>query len=105
MEISKLNNQNNGSNDGSTKEKVVTILVVDDDRTCLSLIASLLNGCTYRVLTTKDPLDALRILRTGVIKFDLVVSDVHMPGMDGFELQRWIHQDFQLPVVCECHYN
>ncbi|KAL8117017.1 hypothetical protein AgCh_023268 [Apium graveolens] len=101
MEISKLNNQNNGSNNGSTKEKMVTILVVDDDRTCLSLIASLLKGCAYRVLTAKDPLDALRILRTGVIKFDLVVSDVHMPGMDGFELQRWIHQDFQLPVVCD----
>ncbi|XP_074364301.1 two-component response regulator ORR25-like [Apium graveolens] len=67
MEISKLNNQNNGSNNG--------------------------------ILTAKDPLDALRILRTGVIKFDLVVSDVHMPGMDGFELQRWIHQDFQLPVL------
>ncbi|KAL8117015.1 hypothetical protein AgCh_023266 [Apium graveolens] len=100
MEISKLNNQNNGSNNGSTKEKMVTILVVDDDRTCLSLIASLLKGCAYRVLTAKDPLDALCILRTGVIKFDLVVYDVHMPGMDGFELQRRIHQDFQLPVVC-----
>ncbi|XP_074328464.1 two-component response regulator ARR12-like [Apium graveolens] len=99
MEISKLNNQNNGSNNGSTREKMVTILVVDDDRNCLSLIASLLKGCAYRVLTAKDPLDALRILRTGVIKFDLVVSDVHMPGMDGFELQRWIHQDFQLPVL------
>ncbi|XP_074362339.1 two-component response regulator ARR10-like [Apium graveolens] len=99
MEISKLNNQNNGSNNGSTKEKMVTILVVDDDRTSLSLIASLLKGCPYRVFTAKDPLDALRILRTGVIKFDLVVYDVHMPGMDGFELQRWIDQDFQLPVL------
>lgn len=56
----------------------------------------------FIVLTAKDPVDALFILRTRAIKFDLVVSDIHMPELDGFELQRRIHQEFQLPVVCEC---
>ncbi|KAK1352097.1 hypothetical protein POM88_053811 [Heracleum sosnowskyi] len=78
---------------------MVTILVVDDDRSCLAIVARLLNGCNYKVLTANNALDALCILRTRAIKFDLVVSDVHMPDLNGFELQRRIHEEFQLPVV------
>ncbi|XP_074328401.1 two-component response regulator ARR14-like [Apium graveolens] len=101
MESCKSKNQNSDSKYGSTNEKMVSILVVDDDRTCLSVVASLLKGCSYQVLTAKDPLDALCILQTGAIKIDLIVSDVHMPGLDGFELQRRIQQEFQIPVVCD----
>ncbi|KAK1352090.1 hypothetical protein POM88_053804 [Heracleum sosnowskyi] len=99
MEICKLNNQNSDSKNGRTGQKMVSILVVDDDRTCLSIIARLLKGCNYQVLTAKDPFDALCILRARTIEFDLIVSDVHMPELDGFELQRRIHQEFQIPVV------
>lgn len=53
-------------------------------------------------MTVKHPNDALCTLR--VKEFDLVVSDVHMPDMNGFELQAAIAQEFNLPVVCEYQY-
>ncbi|KAL8557061.1 hypothetical protein ACS0TY_004509 [Phlomoides rotata] len=75
----------------------ITILVVDDDITCLSIVAAILKKFRYEVVTVKHPNDALCTLR--IKEFDLVVSDVHMPDMNGFELQQAIAQEFDLPVV------
>lgn len=52
-------------------------------------------------MTVKHPKDALCTLRIKGGAFDLVVSDVHMPDMNGFELQQAIAQEFDLPVVCK----
>lgn len=49
------------------------------------------------VVTVKDPREALII----VGGFDVVIADVHMPEMNGFQLQQQITTDFQLPVICE----
>lgn len=56
-------------------------------------------------MTAKHPKDALCTMRIKDGTFDLVVSDVHMPDMDGFELQKVIEQEFNLPVVCELIYK
>ncbi|KAL0304218.1 UNVERIFIED_CONTAM: Two-component response regulator ORR21 [Sesamum radiatum] len=77
----------------------ISILVVDDDTTCLSIVAAILKKFQYQVVTVKHPNDALCTLRIKGGAFDLVVSDVHMPDMSGFELQRAIAQEFNLPVV------
>ncbi|KAL0317741.1 UNVERIFIED_CONTAM: Two-component response regulator ORR21 [Sesamum angustifolium] len=77
----------------------ISILVVDDDTTCLSIVAAILKKFKYQVVTVKHPNDALCTLRIKGGAFDLVVSDVHMPDMNGFELQRAIAQEFNLPVV------
>jgi CheY-like chemotaxis protein len=37
-------------------------------------------------------------------KFDLVVTDLHMPVMNGFELQKQVEEEFNLPVISECHF-
>lgn len=36
--------------------------------------------------------------------YDLVISDVHMPDMDGVQLLRQIDQEFHLPVICKWSY-
>ncbi|XWS61105.1 hypothetical protein CRYUN_Cryun07bG0097000 [Craigia yunnanensis] len=76
----------------------ITILVVDDDSTCLAVISAMLKEWHYEVATVKTPVDALSTLRAhpGI---DLVVTDLHMPEMNGIELQRQINREFKLPVI------
>ncbi|CAK9160988.1 unnamed protein product [Ilex paraguariensis] len=79
--------------------ETISILVVDDDTTCLAIVAAILKKWKYQVVTVKHPIDALCTLRIKGGSFDLVVSDVHMPDMNGFELQQQIDEEFKLPVV------
>jgi len=77
-----------------------SLLVVEDSVTARSLLKSILETAGYRVDTAVDGIDALTILRTG--QFDLVISDVEMPRLDGFELTARIRADkrlAELPVV------
>ena len=61
-----------------------SILVVDDSITTRMLEKSILEAHGYRVRVAVDGLDALALFRAE--KADLVISDVQMPRMDGFEL-------------------
>jgi two-component system, chemotaxis family, sensor kinase CheA len=77
-----------------------SLLVVEDSITSRSLLKTLLESAGYDVTTAVDGLDGLTSARSG--KFDLVVSDVEMPRMDGFELTSRLRQDKTLsglPVV------
>nr|GMC61956.1 two-component response regulator ARR14-like [Ipomoea batatas] len=75
------------------------ILVVDDDSTCLAVVAALLRKWNFQVVTVKDPREALIIVGGVEGGFDVVIADVHMPEMNGFQLQQQITTDFQLPVI------
>lgn len=61
-----------------------TILVVDDERPILDLIRSFLGPKGIECVTTTDPREALDLLARR--SFDLVVTDIHMQGLDGVEL-------------------
>ncbi|MHB0916944.1 MAG: hybrid sensor histidine kinase/response regulator [Thiobacillus sp.] len=77
-----------------------SILVVEDSITSRSLLKNILESADYAVATAVDGIDAYTTLKTGT--FDLVVSDVEMPRMDGFDLTARIRADKQLaelPVV------
>ncbi len=76
------------------------LLVVDDSLTTRSLVRSILQGAGYDVTVAVDGLAALEVLRDTAV--DLVVSDVEMPRMNGFELTARIRADERLrqtPVI------
>ncbi|EHA8590178.1 two-component response regulator ORR22 [Cocos nucifera] len=75
------------------------VLAVDDDPTCLKLLEILLRRCQYQVTTTNQAIMALKMLRESKDKFDLVISDVHMPDMDGFKLLELVGLEMDLPVI------
>lgn len=76
------------------------VLVVDDSPTTRALLQNIMEMVGYDVAAAVDGLDAYE--RVKAERFDLVVSDVNMPRMDGFELTETIRADAQLselPVV------
>ncbi|RDY06435.1 Two-component response regulator ORR23, partial [Mucuna pruriens] len=75
------------------------VLAVDDDPTCLMVLETLLRRCQYHVTATKNAITALNLLRENKNKFDLVISDVHMPDMDGFKLLELVGLEMDLPVI------
>ncbi|GMI99577.1 hypothetical protein HRI_003627000 [Hibiscus trionum] len=77
----------------------ITILVVDDDSTSLAIISAMLREFRYEVTSVKNPMAALSVLRANPGNIDLVVTDLHMPEMNGIELQRQIKREFKLPVI------
>lgn len=75
------------------------VLVVDDDVTCLRILEQMLRRCLYNVTTCSQAAVALNILRERKGCFDVVLSDVHMPDMDGFKLLEHIGLEMDLPVI------
>ncbi|PZD71986.1 Alkaline phosphatase synthesis transcriptional regulatory protein PhoP [Acaryochloris thomasi RCC1774] len=77
-----------------------TVLVVDDDLSILELIMGYLRAEGYSVISATDAKEALN--KAISQKPDVVVTDVVMPGMSGFELCRSIKKNEEtrsLPVV------
>ncbi|XP_044444859.1 two-component response regulator ORR24-like [Triticum aestivum] len=75
------------------------VLAVDDDSVCLKVLEDLLRGCKYHPTTVMDAKTALKMLRAGKEVFDLVITDVRMPDMDGFKLLELIRLEMDLPVI------
>jgi len=73
------------------------VLIVEDSITSRMLLKNVLEAAGYYVRPTVDGVDALAALREE--EFDLVVSDIEMPRMDGFELTKKIRSDTQLARV------
>jgi two-component system chemotaxis sensor kinase CheA len=77
-----------------------SILVAEDSITARTLLKGILEAAGYNVRTAVDGLEAFTTLRTET--FELVVSDVDMPRMSGFDLTAKIRADknlSELPVV------
>src|SRR4028119_1532039 len=74
-----------------------TILLVDDDAALLEVTSIVLASEGYRVVTAEDGAEALRILgREGL---DLVVLDIMLPRMSGFEVLKKMREHSDVPVV------
>ncbi|KAM6565869.1 hypothetical protein CsatA_024997 [Cannabis sativa] len=75
------------------------VLVVDDDPTCLMILEKMLRTCLYEVTKCNRAEHALNLLRENKNGYDVVISDVHMPDMDGFKLLERIGLEMDLPVI------
>lgn len=73
------------------------ILAVDDDRNNLKMVAFLLGEEGYEVITTDDGTKALELVDSA--HPDLVILDVMMPQIDGFEVCRRIRQTADVPII------
>jgi chemosensory pili system protein ChpA (sensor histidine kinase/response regulator) len=84
----------------SAKPKVRTVMVVDDSITVRKVTARFLKRQGLEVITAKDGLDAVGQLQE--MKPDIMLLDVEMPRMDGFELATQIRNDDRLqdlPII------
>ena len=68
----------------------VRVLVVDDDNDTAELFAVALSACGADVVTAATAFDALRVIEARTL--DVVVTDIAMPGADGYWLLRQIRQ-------------
>ena len=67
------------------------ILTVDDSKTMRDMVSFTLKGAGFEVVEAEDGVDALAVLdKTSV---DLIITDINMPVMDGFEFIENVRQD------------
>lgn len=77
--------------------EAATILVVDDEQPIVELVASYLSAEGYHVERAYDGITALNLARAQ--RFDLVVLDVMLPGLDGVEVCRRLNQESGIYVL------
>lgn len=73
------------------------ILIVDDDPHIRELMEHLLKQEGYQVCAAENGLQALEALRS--VKADLVILDIMMPGMDGWELCKELREQYDIPML------
>lgn len=66
------------------------ILVIDDQESMRSIISQMLRDKGHQVTTADDGEEGLKLFEQEAAAYDLVLADVNMPGLDGFELLRTI---------------
>ncbi|RVW41053.1 Two-component response regulator ARR2 [Vitis vinifera] len=72
--------------EGSNGHKDICVLVVDCDPTSLMTISGMLRALTYQVVTVERVTDALAMILERKDEVDLVMTELHMPDMDGLQL-------------------
>ncbi len=86
--------------ESAAEPKIPLVLVVDDSLTVRKITTRLLEREGYRVLTAKDGLDALQVLADH--QPDVILLDIEMPRMDGFEFTRTLRSGEQqraIPII------
>ncbi len=75
------------------------LLVVDDEPDMLRLLTMIIKNKTpYDLITTNNPVEALELAKKG--GFDIVITDLKMPGLDGIELLNALRDfDADIPII------
>ena len=85
----------------SPQDQTATILVVDDDPFIRMALSDFLRGHGFKVQEANDAVEAIAMIDSCSIAFDLVLADIVMPGdMAGYALSQWIKENRpNLPVM------
>jgi two-component system cell cycle response regulator CpdR len=67
---------------------MANILIAEDDTSMCSFLGLALTKAGHTVIESHNGLDALKELESDKVNFDLVLTDIVMPGMDGIELSQ-----------------
>ena len=73
------------------------ILTVDDDDKIRNLLKDFLTENSFLISTAADAMEALEKLNS--LSFDLIIIDIMMPGMDGYELTKKIRESTLIPLI------
>ncbi len=79
-------------NEYKVSESEKRVLLVDDSAFFREMLVPVLNIAGYEVVTAKNPDEALKIRDQGK-KFDIIISDIEMPGMSGFDFAEKIRSE------------
>ena len=74
-----------------------TVLIVEDNELNMKLFHDLLDAHGYRILQTKDGMEALDIAREH--HPDLILMDIQLPEISGLEVMQWIKKDDDLRMI------
>lgn len=82
----------------------VSILIVDDEEMMRTLLDRILSREGYKIRSAEDGVVALEVLKAE--KFDIIISDMKMPRMDGFELLKIVKNEYpQIGVIIMTAYG
>ena len=73
------------------------ILMIDDDAKLTSLVEEFLSEKKYNIIIKHEPKDALDYLNNN--KVELIILDIMLPEMDGFQVLRIIRETLSIPVI------
>jgi len=82
-------------------DRLYSILIVDDSVTNLQVVGKMLDEKKYQVFTAESGIDALKLVREEIIP-DIILLDIMMPGMDGFEFKGKLNENpewSKIPVI------
>ncbi|WP_449622802.1 vancomycin resistance response regulator transcription factor, VanR-F/VanR-M family [Robertmurraya sp. Marseille-Q9965] len=77
--------------------KNISILIADDEEEIADLVAIHLEKEGYNILKVHNGQDALQVIQTRPI--DLLILDIMMPKMDGYEVTRQIREQYNMPII------
>ena len=89
----KKKNPKTGQMTGNSVARTANILIVEDHPLNMELLLDFLSPKNYQIRCAKDGREAIQILKNTPEPFDLIISDLEMPFVDGYQLATWVREN------------